>query len=308
MDVTQSAHSTRPPLLPHKTTGDIKGTNFPMDGEGRVYHLALKAGELANDIIIVGDPNRAAIVSEFLTPDPALPHVFPHTCNRGFTVYTGFFQGRRVSIAGTGMGFSMIDFFVREARAIVSGQMKIIRLGSCGTPQEKIAVGTLVVAKYAFGIYADHRPYSQRKLTGSNYVITDKILPDSKLHSTLRKTLSVAGVDGAFPVVEGGCASTDYFYSSQGRLDSSFPDENKNLIQQVLEKFPDTSAIEMEASYLFDLAAMNTDVAKPGEGISAATCAIVLAARKTGVFLSHDDKHRLEKLAGRACLLALLEP
>lgn len=293
--------------LPHKTTGDIQGTNFPMDAEGRVYHLSLKAGELANDIIIVGDPNRAAIVSEFLTPDPTLPNVFPHTCNRGFTTYTGFFKNRRVSVMSIGMGLPMIDFFTREARAIVSGHMRVIRLGSCGTPQESISAGTIVAAKFAFGVYADHRPYHQRKALGTKYEITDAIHPDAKLHNTMMKTLSIASKENAFPLIEVGFAATDSFYCSQGRQDPAFPDHNQNLLQDILAKHPETGAIEMEASLLFDLADMNTDVAKEGEGISAAVCAIVLAARKTGVFLSHDEKHRLEKLAGKACLEALIE-
>lgn len=288
-----------------KTTGDLVGTNFPMDGEGRTYHLALKSGELANKIIIVGDPNRATLVASHLIMDPSLPHVFPHTCCRGFTVFTGFFENRQVSVVAIGMGFPMVDFFVREARAIVKGPMQIIRLGSCGTPREGISVGTVVASKYAVGIFADTRPYSERKESGSVYTITNAILPDAKLHKALMKTLLEASQ--IFPVVEGGNASADYFYGSQGRIDAAFPDHNQNLLPTLMEKYKDMSAIEMESYLLFDLAHMNTDIAGPDEGISAAACAIVLAARKTGVFLSHDEKHNIELKAGRACLLALIQ-
>jgi uridine phosphorylase len=279
------------------------GTNFPKDAEGRVYHLALKAGELANNIIIVGDPNRAEIVSKHLKPDPDLPNMFPHTCARGFTAYTGLYNGTRVSVVSIGMGFPMVDFFVREARAILDGKVNIIRLGSCGCPQESIQVGTVVASKYAVGIYADTRPYHQRKLDGSRFTITDPNFPDRELHETLVKNLITA--NKAFPVVEAGNASADYFYSSQGREDDAFPDNNKQLIGDLLEKYPDLSAIEMESYLLFDLADMNTDKAPQGEGIAAAACAIVLAARKTGVFLTNEKKHEIEYEAGKACLETL---
>lgn len=287
-----------------KTTGNIVGTNFPKDAEGHTYHLAMKAGELANDIIIVGDPNRATIVAGHLSPDPTLPHVFPHTCNRGFTAFTGFFEGHRVSVVSIGMGFPMVDFFVREARAIVDGPMKIIRLGSCGTPQKDISVGTVVVSKYAVGIFDDHRPFTEIAHTERKYEITNQINPDSKLHNALIKTLSVASRE--FPVVEAGNASAEYFYSTQGRLDSQFPDGNEKLLDNLVERYPDVSAIEMESYVLFNLAASNTAVAEPGKGISAAACNIVLAARATGVFLSNERKHEIELSAGRACLNALI--
>ena len=299
--VSQATHQP----LPHKTTGDIQGTNFPMDGDKRTYHLALKEGELANYIVIVGDPNRAAIVAEFLTPVlPSLSHVFPHTCNRGFTTYTGTFEDRLVSVMAIGMGFPMVNFFGYEGRAIVKGRIHIIRLGSCGTPQENISIGTIVTAKYAFGIFADTRPYYQRKVDGNKFTITDAVSPDAELHNALKKALSEA--ESSPTIVDGGCAATDYFYSSQGRDVPAFPENNQNLLQDVLKKYPDTSSIEMESYHLFDLAAWNTDAAKPGEGMSAATCNIVLAARKTGAFLPNEEKHRLERIAGKACLQALI--
>ena len=52
--------------------------------------------------------------------------------NRGFTAYTGKYKGSLISIVSIGMGYPMMDFFVREARAIVNGPMVIIRFGTCG--------------------------------------------------------------------------------------------------------------------------------------------------------------------------------
>lgn len=287
-----------------KTAGDIINTNFPMDAEGRVYHLALKKGEMAKRMLIVGAPDRADLIAlKYLKPDPNLPECFPHSCVRGFKVYTGFFEGKKVSIVSTGMGTVLIDFFVREANAITSGQRKIIRLGSCGSPHPEISVGTVVAATKAVKIVDDQRPWEERKATGTQYTITNPAYPDKELHQTMVEKLKEAN---AFPVYEGTTATADSFYSSQGRIDPSFPDQNEHVIEELENKYPDVGAISMEAYHLFNLANMNTDVAEPGQGIKAAACKIVLAARKAGVFITNEEKHKIELSAGKACLKALV--
>ena len=303
--MTSALHSneTATKITLHKTAGDIVNTNFPKDAEGNVYHLAVKAGQLAPNILIVGDPNRAKIVATHLKPDPDLPDCFPHSCSRGFDIYTGFFEGKKVSVVATGMGTTMIDFFVREARAIVDGQMQIIRLGSCGSPNVNISVGDVVLAEAAVGVTGDTRPWNERKVTGTEYTISNPAYPDTELKERLYNKLVEAN---AFKVVRGLTATTDSFYSSQGRIDPAFPDQNENLLDDLEKKYPGIAALSMEAYHLFNLADMNTDAALPGQGIKAAVCKIVLAARKAGVFLSNEQKHTIELSAGRACLLALI--
>jgi uridine phosphorylase len=72
--------------------------------------------------------------------------VFETTSSRGFTVFTGLVHNVPVSIVSTGMGTPMMDFVVRETRAVVDGSMAIIRLGTCGLLDATTPVGTLVVA------------------------------------------------------------------------------------------------------------------------------------------------------------------
>ncbi len=59
---------------------------------------------------------------------------------------TGLFEGVPLSIVATGMGISMIDFVVRECRAVVDGQMSFARLGTCGLIDGASPVGTVCVA------------------------------------------------------------------------------------------------------------------------------------------------------------------
>lgn len=74
--------------------------NFPMDAEGRVYHLAIRRGELANRIVQVGDPARLRRFSSLLDPSPP---PFECTSSRGFTVVTGRYHGVPTSLVASGM-------------------------------------------------------------------------------------------------------------------------------------------------------------------------------------------------------------
>lgn len=74
--------------------------NFPMDAEGRVYHLAVRRGELANRIVQVGDAGRLRRFSALLD---ATPPPFELTSSRGFTVISGRYKGVPVSLVASGM-------------------------------------------------------------------------------------------------------------------------------------------------------------------------------------------------------------
>ena len=77
--------------------------------------------------VAVGHPSRAQIIEEHLdrTPPP-----FKLTSERGFVTITGRYRGIPVSIVSTGMGFPNTDFFVREVRECLTGDMLVVRLGT----------------------------------------------------------------------------------------------------------------------------------------------------------------------------------
>lgn len=115
--------------------------DFPRTADGRVYHLGLKAGEVANRIVCsnlpsarvcidrsqvaVGHPSRALIIEGHLDKTPV---PFKLTSERGFVTITGRYKGVPVSIVSTGMGFPNTDFFVREVRECLTGDMIVVRL------------------------------------------------------------------------------------------------------------------------------------------------------------------------------------
>jgi uridine phosphorylase len=285
--------------------GDPVGTNFPKDAEGRVYHLGLKKGEIANRILLVGDPNRAKLIATMLDhPEKT----FVYASNRGFTTYTGTKYGKPVTIMSIGMGLPMMDFAIREIRAITDGALSIVRLGSCGTPHDDITVGSLVVANDSFCITINYDAYHQKdrsKSTPHYFNLTSPIKPDSTLHQALVATLNKES-NGTFPVVEATDATADTFYGSQGRIDDKFDDRNEALIDTLMDIHPNTGSLQMETYQLFHLAKLNSYTAMASDPIYTAGCAIVLAQRKSNTFLSNECKHELEMKAGKACLEALV--
>jgi uridine phosphorylase len=102
----------------------VKNANFPLYDDGRTYHVGTKKGEIANLILTVGDFSRAELIAKLLDPSPEPLKI---QSKRGYLTITGCYKGVQVSIVAIGMGVAMMDFFVREARAVVDGPMKIIR-------------------------------------------------------------------------------------------------------------------------------------------------------------------------------------
>jgi len=272
-------------------TGNLKDANFPVDEEGRVYHLALKYGTIANRILCVGDPQRARLLNSLLD-DPS--GSFYHSSNRGFITYTGTKNGVPVSIISIGMGLPMMDFMVREARHIVKGPMCILRLGTCGTSRDDVPLGSVVVSHSSACITANFDAHLESKdLLVSPFHFSKPIPGDPKVFQSLSSCLKSKG---DITVVEGMDVTCDTFYSSQGRRDDNFDDKNSKLFDDISHKYPNASSIQMETFQLFHLARLSKGL------IQAGACAIVLAQRRKNEFLNHQTKHKIELISGSACL------
>ncbi|SCZ88970.1 BZ3500_MvSof-1268-A1-R1_Chr1-1g00864 [Microbotryum saponariae] len=132
----------------------IKDANFPVDAYGATYHVGIRPGQIANRILTVGDPARLAKIANLFDSSPK---PFQLTSRRGFVTLTGRYRGVPVSVMAIGMGIANMDFFVREARAVVEGDLAIIRLGSCGTLDDEILkVGDVNVPERALSVTTDY--------------------------------------------------------------------------------------------------------------------------------------------------------
>lgn len=316
-------------ILP--SPGDMKqallDANFPHTADGRTYHVALKHGEVANRILTVGDPVRARRISKFLDPSPK---VFEFTSQRGFTTFTGCYSGVPVSIIAIGMGYPMIDFMVREVRAVVKGDLIIIRLGSCGTLVPEIPVGRVVVCSRSLAIWSNYDYFQlskeeKERLKGepaqSPYLMSRPIAGDQDLHDSLTANLKKTVEEGkVFSDVLH--SSADTFYAGQGRTDLNFLDENQGLLESLSKLNPPPVTLEMETTHLFHLAAINRHTStqtslsdtslKPdefsqGKGkIKVAAAHITFAGRISGDFIGPQVIEKLEFQAGKGCLQTLV--
>ncbi|KAF8823244.1 purine and uridine phosphorylase [Lentinula edodes] len=236
----------------------LTDANFPRTADNRVYHLGLRPGEIANKIITVGSPSRALTIAAHLDEEPKK---FRIESERGFQTITGRYKGTPVSVISIGMGAPNMDFFVREARESITGDMVIIRLGSCGSLTHTSApVGTVVVPKACVGITRNvdfdfGRPEDEQMNEERAYRISKPVSDDPQLHQIVVKSLENARPVGDQTVVAGHLvnASADSFYSSQGRL-TSFPDHNTHLVEELLQQVDDLGTLEMETHHLYHLA------------------------------------------------------
>jgi len=296
---TEQNHTHEEPHqhLMGQKVGSCTDANFPKDGEGRVYHLGVKRGEVANRILSVGDPRRAQTVAALLdNPEKN----FLRMSNRGFHIYTGTKDGVPISVIATGMGFPMMDFVVRECRAIIDGPMLMIRLGTCGTVDPEVKIGSMAVASKG-SVLIRRNPDAFSNTVSSTipyYTVCQPVAADKELSHNLVERLRVHVKSNS--IVEGLNATADTFYSSQGRHDCNFTDKNEQLIDQLVSAYPEVCTLEMETFHLFDLARVSCS-----DTIKTAATTIVLAQRRSNEFLANEITHRLEKEAGLACLETL---
>jgi len=311
---------------------DFTSANFPLDEDGRTYHVSTKPGEVANRIVTVGDHYRAFQIAQFfdsVTNDDLnvqesgpfeiqKPHLYMYMSKRKFLTITGTYKGVPVSAVAICMGMPMMDFFIRETRHVVKGPMAIIRFGSCGTIKD-IETGSIAVATGAFMI---SRNYDYFTSTGQTipYNITDVCDADKELQEILYKNLKSKCKDDNINVVKGLNGSADSFYSSQARYDSNFVDSNENLIEDIKKKHPECVTLEMETYGLFHLAnCISTTHKKKGEPklkkvksnneleIKAAATTMVFANRVNNTFISSEKIPVLQDRMIKSILDSLIE-
>jgi len=184
-------------------------------------HIAAKPGEVADRILLPGDPLRAKWVAENFLTDPV-----QYNSVRNMFGYTGSYKGERVSVQGSGMGIPSISIYVHELFTEYNVQ-RAIRIGTCGAIQDETKVGDLILALSASTDSAVNR----RATNGLDFA------PHCDFH-LLKSAYEVAK---KYRVHVGGVSSMDQFYDTTDAL-------AKLREYNVL-------ALEMEASALYTLAA-----------------------------------------------------
>jgi uridine phosphorylase len=230
----------------------------------RQYHIGLGPGELAEYILLPGDPDRTARIAT------RLDSIELERRNREFATVTGSYRGLRISVISTGIGTDNVEIVVAEVLAITE-RPTFIRVGSCGSLQPEIELGDLVISSGAVRLEAT-----------TSFFVHDGY-PAVADYEAVVALVEAADRLGHRAHV-GVTATAPGFFGAQGRpipqLPIRYPDLAEEMARQRVLNF------EMEASALLILAGL----ARSRAGV---VCA-VYAQRTTGAFVAGEAKVRAE--------------
>lgn len=125
--------------------------------DGSIFHLHLKPEQLADNVILVGDPGRVALVAEYFDSQEC------SISSREFNTITGIYKGKRISVISTGIGTDNIDIVMNEMDALANidlvarvekstfRQLNIIRIGTSGGMQPDIPLGSFLISEKSIG-------------------------------------------------------------------------------------------------------------------------------------------------------------
>jgi purine-nucleoside phosphorylase len=187
-------------------------------------HIAAKPGEIAEVILLPGDPLRAKFIAETFLENPK-----QYNDVRGMLGYTGVYKGKPVSVQGTGMGIPSVSIYVNELFRDY-GVKRAIRIGTAGSIQEDLKLRDLVIALSA----CTDSKANDIRFGGRNYA------PAASF--SLVKTAWEAAAAKGWKAAVGPVVSSDMFYTED-------PEEWK-----LWAKFG-CLCLEMESAELYTLAA-----------------------------------------------------
>jgi uridine phosphorylase len=239
----------------------------------RQYHIGLGPGELAEYILLPGDPDRTSrIASRFDSIELEQRH-------REFATATGRYRGERVSVVSTGIGTDNVEIVVAEILAITE-RPTFIRVGSCGALQPEMSLGDLVITTGAV-----------RLESTTSFFVHDGYPAVADYEAVVALIEAAERLGHRYHV--GVTATAPGFFGAQGRpipqLPIRYPDLAEDMARQRVMNF------EMEASALLVLAGL-------GRCRAGVVCA-VYANRTTGEFISGEA----EDAAEAACVETGLE-
>jgi len=243
----------------------IPESELILNTDGSLYHIHLKPENLADTVIIVGDPGRVPEISKHFDS------IEFKAQNREMVTHTGNIGRKRLTVLSTGMGTDNLDIVMNELDAAVNIDLKtrepksqhtslnIIRLGTSGALQADVEPGVAVASTYGIGLdgllyfYKGNEKVTDHQLAQAFVEHTgwNNKLPGIYAVPASEKLLSSL-VHG---LVQGITLTAPGFYGPQGRelrLKTAFPELN-SLIETFSYKGKRITNFEMETSALYGL-------------------------------------------------------
>ncbi len=277
----------------------IEDSELIINPDGSIYHLHLLPDDIANTILLVGDPGRVENISHYFSS------IEVKKMNREFCTHTGYFNGKRITALSTGIGTDNIDIVLNELDALANIDFKtrlpkkqhtsltLIRLGTSGGLQKEVAIDSFLVSEKAIGFdgllnfYAQRNEISDLKFEAAfkEFVQWNALLPSPYV---------VSASDKLFKLLKGNhlsgvTISAPGFFGPQGRvlrLPIVDPHINDKIEQFRYQNYKITN-YEMESSALYGLSNLL--------GHQALTICVIIANRVDKTF-TEDYKPRIEAL------------
>ena len=247
----------------------IPESELIINGDGSIFHLHLKPGQLADKVILVGDPARVDDVAS------RFDSVECNVSNREFHTMTGLYKGKRVSVVSHGIGTDNIDIVLNELDALMNidfktrtinpvfQQLTLVRIGTSGGLQPYVPIGTYVAAEKSIGFdgviyfYADNEkvrdcPFEKALQEQLKWKL-ENVHP-YVVSADVSLVEQITGND----IIRGVTIAANGFYGPQGRtlrLPLYDPELNKKIELFDYDGFRITN-FEMESSSLAGLAAL----------------------------------------------------
>jgi len=200
-----------------------------INSDGSIFHLHLKPEQLADNVILVGDPGRVAMVASYFDTQEC------SVSSREFNTITGTYKGKRISVISTGIGTDNIDIVMNELDALSNidletrtekpdfRQLTIIRIGTSGGMQADIPLGCFLISEKSIGFDGMLNFYA-----GRDSVSDLKFEESMKKHLQWNPQLAapyVVDADeelvnriGKDDMLRGVTISANGFYGPQGRV------------------------------------------------------------------------------------------
>lgn len=277
----------------------IAASELILNPDGSVYHINLKPGQIANDIIFVGDQNRVEKITKHFDS------IEFTTQKREFKTQTGTYKGKRITVMSTGIGPDNIDIVMNELDALVNvdlvtrtvkkelTSLNIVRIGTSGSLQADIPCDSFVMSQYGLGLDNMLRSYLIDQISetemeeafikqtnwdlrkGRPYVIAGSTMLEKRLESNV--------------IFKGFTGTAGGFYGPQGRvvrLGIQDPELN-NKMDSFNFKGVKMTNLEMETGAIYGLGKLL--------GHQCLSLNAIIANRATGTF-SEDPYEAVDEL------------
>lgn len=298
-----------------KKESNFNNSDLPII-EGKVYHLGLKPEDLANHILIVGDPERVSFIAK-----DCFSRIEVDKFHRGLRTITGIIcdTGQRVSVVTSGMGTPSLEIVLNEIIALnemdfhtrtrksVYDMLTVIRVGTSGSIQPDTELGTLIITEYAVGLdntgFFYDCTYPEKNIEILEGKIRDavdgsipansrfkgKIYPyASRAHQDVTRALEREAGKLEVKFKKGVTVTNSGFFANQGRSVSRIPltvseiDGILSVVDTGIEGFR-IENMEMEASFLlYFMGAL---------GYRAGVVCVVIDNRREDKFTAQYERH-----------------